>query len=318
MKKINLELYKKMFLIRVCEERIKEEYPKDEMKTPAHLCIGEEAIAVGVCQALGEKDNLFATYRNHGIYLARTNDTDKFFAELFGKASGTAHGKAGSMHIFSPEHGFLGASAVVASTIPVAVGASFALRYKKKAGVTVSFFGDGAIDEGVFWECLNIACLKKLPIIFVCEDNDLAIHAKKSDRHGFKSFAEIVEKYNCHVLTNQTTDVEKIYELTQKAISLIHKTKKPVFMHLRYYRYLEHVGINYDFHFGYRSEEEYKKWLRIDPIKLQRKKLLRSGFSEEVIDKIESEILRKIDKSVKKARDESYPEENELRKDVYA
>lgn len=307
-----------MYLIRMSEEKIRQYYPEDEMKTPAHLCLGEEAIVVGVCQALAKEDKIFGFYRGHGIYLARTGDTDKFFAEIYGKKTGEAKGKAGSMHIFAPKHGFLGASAIVASTIPVAVGCAFSMKYQKKDSRVAVFFGDGAVDEGVFWESINFASLKKLPIIFICEDNDLAIHAKVSHRHGFSSITNIAKQFNLNVFESKSTDAEVIFKLTKKAINLCRKTGKPSLLHLKYYRYLEHVGINYDFHFGYRKESEFKKWFKVDPLNLQRNKLLKMKVKEEDLQKLEKKIIRKIEKSISRAKKAPFPEEEELYRDVYS
>lgn len=316
--KLNLELYKKLYLIRKSEETIRKYYMDDEMKTPVHLSEGEEAIAAGVCQALEKEDQIFGTYRNHAIYLAQTGETDKFFAELYGKKTGVAKGKAGSMHMFSPEKNFLGASAVVATSIPVAVGAALANKYKNNKKLVFVFFGDGALDEGAFWESLNFACLKKLPIILICEDNGLAIHAHIKDRQAFKSITDIVSKFDCNIFREKTTDPEIIYNLTFNAIKKHRKTGKPCFMHLKYYRYLEHVGINQDFKFGYRSEAEFKKWYKVDPVNLQRKKLLKNGFTEKEIKELEAKIDKQIDKSIELAKKAPFPDKSELLSDVYA
>lgn len=316
--KLNLELYKKVYLIRKAEEKIREHYMEDEMKTPVHLSIGEEAIAAGVCQALNAEDQIFGTYRSHGIYLAKTGETDKFFAELYGKETGMAKGKAGSMHLSALASNFLGTSAVVATTIPVAVGASFVNKQKNNGKLVVVFFGDGALDEGAFWESLNFSCLKELPIIFVCEDNKLAIHSPTSDRHGYKSIGDIVSKFKCNVFREETTDPQVIYKLTCNAIQLQRNNHKPCFLHIKYYRYLEHVGINQDFKFGYRSEKEFKRWYKVDPVNLQRKKLLENAYSEKEIKELEKKIDKQIDNSVKLAQKAPFPDCSEIFKGVYA
>jgi len=303
---LNLELYKKVYLIRSAEEKIQEHYMEDEMKTPMHMSMGEEAIVAGVCQALNAEDQVFGTYRSHGIYLAKTGETDRFFAELYGKETGMAKGKAGSMHLSAP------------TTIPVAVGASFVNKLKNNGKLVVVFFGDGALDEGAFWESLNFACLKELPIIFICEDNGLAIHSPSSDRHGYESISDIVSKFKCNVFMEETTDPQVIYKLTCNAIQLQRGTHKPCFLHLKYYRYLEHVGINKDFKFGYRSEEESKKWYIVDPVNLQRKKLLENACSEEELKEIEKKIDNQIDDSIKSAQKAPFPDDSELFKGVYS
>jgi len=317
-KKLNLELYKKVYLIRKSEETIIRDYMEDEMKTPVHLSVGEEAIAAGVVHATEKDDQLYGTYRNHGIYLARTGETDDFFAELYGRKTGLAKGKAGSMHMFCPEYNFLGASAIVGTSIPLGLGGAFAKKYKKEKGLSFTFFGDGALEEGAFWESLNFACLHKLPIIFVCEDNELAIHAYIKDRQSFKSISDIASKFGCNVFKEKSTDPEVIYNLTLKAIKKHKENGKPSFLHLRYYRYLEHVGINQDFKFGYRSEDEFNKWLKVDPVDLQRKKLMKMGISEKEIKALEEKIDAQISKSVDLAEKAPFPDCEEVSIDVYA
>lgn len=314
---LNLELYTKMYLIRKTEEKIREHYLEDEMKTPVHLSVGEEAVAAGVCTALGPKNHIFGTYRSHGIYLAKTGETDKFFAELYGKATGIAKGKVGSMHLSAPEFGFLGSSSIVGSIIPVAVGAAFANKMKGNNKITTVVFGDGAIDEGAFWESFNVASLMGLPILFVCEDNELAVHTHKSYRHGFNSITEIVSQFNCNVLKSETTDVEVVYKLTSDAMKLSKETMKPCFIHLRYYRYLEHVGVNEDFHCGYRSKEEFEKWYKVDPVNLQREKLLKLGLNEENVLKAERKIDSQIETSIELAKAAPFPGNSELYEDLY-
>ncbi len=318
-KSLNLALYKTVYLIRAAEEAIRAHYGEDEMKTPMHLGIGAEAIAAGVIHALGEKGQILGSYRSHAMYLAKTQETDKFFAELYGKATGVAKGKAGSMHLSSPSHGYLGSSAVVATPIPVATGVAFVNKQKKNKKITAVFFGDGAIDEGVFWESINLACAMLLPVIFVCEDNRLAIHVPPEIRHGYKSVNDIVARFNCNVFNDESaTDAERIYHLTKEAIDAIHTTGKPAFMHLSYYRYLEHVGINEDFSAGYRPRTEFEKWLHKDPIKIQRAKLLEMGIAEKRIVAVEHTIDDKIALSIERARKAPFPKAKEIYDDIYA
>ena len=314
---INSELYRKMYLIRMAEEKIRVLYPDDQLKTPVHLCIGQEAIAVGVIQSLKEEDQIFGTYRNHGIYLAKCGDTDRFFGELYGKQTGEYRGKAGSMHLSSPETGFMGSSAVVGTTIPLALGCSFVNQQKNNSKLTAVFFGEGAADEGVFWESINFACLKKLPLIFICEDNDLAIHSKASERQGYKSITDIISNFDCRVFKSESTDPEVIANITTEGISHIRQEGGPVFFHLKYYRYLEHVGIDEDFKAGYRSRNEFEKWMEVDPINLQREKLLNIGLSEESIQKIEKAILQQIEKSIEQAQQAPFPADSELFQNLY-
>jgi TPP-dependent pyruvate/acetoin dehydrogenase alpha subunit len=308
-----LRLYRRLYLARRAEEAVRERYAEDEMKTPVHLSIGQEAIPVGVCEALEPRDRLLASYRNHALYLARTGDTDGFFGELYGRASGAARGKAGSMHLASPDQGLLATSAVVASTIPVALGVAWACRMRGDGARTVVFFGDGAVDEGVFWESLNFACLRRLPLLFVCEDNALAIHSRSRDRHGYDSIAAVAERFRCEVYASDSTDPGVIADLTREALARMQAEEAPAFLHLRCYRFVEHVGIEYDrnFHFPYRPAEEYAHWWERDSLALVRRRL-RAACSEQQLHELESEVERQIEESIRKARSAPFPEPREL------
>ncbi|MFZ2446833.1 MAG: thiamine pyrophosphate-dependent dehydrogenase E1 component subunit alpha, partial [Syntrophobacteraceae bacterium] len=218
---LNTALYRKLYLIRAAEDSIRKNYRTDAMKTPMHMSSGEEAICAGVCQALESSDQVLGTYRSHGLYLAKTGETDHFFAEMYGKSTGMAKGKGGSMHLTSPGDGLICTSAIVATTIPVAVGAAFANKSQNNGRLVVVFFGDGAIDEGVFWESLNSACAMKLPVLFVCEDNGYAVHSPVVERHGYDSIADVASKFHCSVFCTESTDAEAIYGVTREAVSAI-------------------------------------------------------------------------------------------------
>jgi pyruvate dehydrogenase E1 component alpha subunit len=318
MTSLSLELYRKMYLIRRTEEAICRHYNEDEMKTPVHLSIGEEAIAVGVIHALAAHDQFFGTYRSHGIYLARTGETDKFFAELYGKETGLLRGRAGSMHLSAPESGFMGTSAVVAGIIPVAMGAAYANKVTGNGSVVVVFFGDGATEEGVFWESINAACLMELPILFICEDNELAVFTDKAHRRGFDSLPAILEKFRCTVVADSTTDVERIHLHAQEAIASIREQNRPCFLDLAYYRYREHVGVCEDFHCGYRTREEFEEWFKVDPIKIQRDRLLNFGYPESELQEFETAIEAQIEGSMQLASEAPFPREEELFRAVTA
>ena len=310
-----LNLYKKMYLIREAEAEICREYPKDEMKTPMHMSMGEEAIAVGVLTAIGDKAQVWGTYRSHAIYLARTEDVNGFFAELYGKVTGPGGGKAGSMHLANPDKGVMMTSAVVATSIPLALGAAFSSKILDDDKINVVFFGDGATDEGAFWESVNMACLWQLPVIFVCEDNGLAIHASTAIRRGYKNLTNIMRQYRFQYIQEYDgTDVEKIHNITRSSIKYLESG--PVFLLLKYYRYLEHVGVNEDFNSNYRDKNEFLEWYKKDPIKIQKQKLIEAGFKKEVED-VENEVMAQIKTAVDLAKAAPYPEPEELYKGVY-
>jgi len=311
-RELNLEFYKKLYLIRTSEEKIIEHYFEDEMKTPMHMSMGSEAISVGVCQALTKQDQVFGTYRSHALFLAKTEDTDDFFAEMYGKKTSSLRGKGGSMHLCSPDYGFMGTSAIVGSAIPVALGCAYANKRAKNGKVVAVFFGDGAVEEGVFWESLNAACLMKLPIIFVCEDNGLAVHTSKAQRQGYDSIIDVVSNFNCIVCEEKTTDAEIIYKSISKIVEQMRMEQMPCFVRLEYFRYLEHVGVNEDFEAGYRTKEGFEQWLKIDPVKLQRKKLKESGLEEDEICILESSITDKINNSIKAAKKAKFCDVSEV------
>ncbi|MCM8797204.1 MAG: thiamine pyrophosphate-dependent dehydrogenase E1 component subunit alpha [Candidatus Omnitrophica bacterium] len=315
--KLNVELYKKVYLIRRAEEKIREYYAEDEMKTPMHMSMGEEAIAAGVCHALNNCDQVFTTYRSHAVFLAKTQNCDEFFAEMYAKETSSIKGKGGSMHLCLPADGFMGTSAIVGAHIPVAVGCAFANKIKNNNKIVAVFFGDGAVDEGVFWESINVACLMRLSVLFLCEDNNLAVHTFSYERRGYSSITQIISRFNCQVFESDSTDTEEIYNLTLKALMQIRRENKPCFMNLKYYRYLEHVGVNYDFDVGYRSKEEFENWYKRDPVSLLRKKLLDCGLGIEEIKKIEEDINSKIDQSILKAKKAPFSEQSELHKDIF-
>ncbi len=317
-KEVNLEFYKKLYLIRRSEEKIIEHYFENEMKTPMHMSMGAEAIAVGISQALKPQDQVFGTYRSHALFLAKTGDVDDFFAEMYGKETASSKGRGGSMHLCSPDYGFMGTSAIVASAIPVAVGCAFANKQANNGKVVAVFFGDGAVEEGVFWESLNVACLMKLPVLFVCEDNGLAVHTSKSERHGYKSITDVVSKFDCLVYEEKTTDVEVIYKLAHGIVERTKTAQMPCFLRLRYYRYLEHVGVNEDFDAEYRSREEFERWYKKDPLNLQKKKLLKLKVKKQEIVKLERDIDNQIDNSIRLAKKAQFAGLSELYKDVFS
>lgn len=303
----HLELYRKLFLIRTAEEAIIEHYPEDEMKTPMHMSMGQEAIPVGVCTGLGDRGQIFTSYRTHAAFLAQTNDVMRFFAEMYGKVTGTAKGKSGSMHMALPERGFMYSSGIVAGSIPIAVGMAYANKCRMTNKVACVFFGDGATNEGSFWESLNIACLKRLPVLFVCEDNGFAVHTSTKDRQGYGSILSIVDRFNCGIFQGWGTDPAVYYTLTQEALKHIDRVGSPAFMYAECYRYLEHVGIYEDYDAGYRSRMEYDHHRSVDCIKVTRKHLLDRGVEESAILIVESACKARVKLAISEAKRANEP-----------
>ena len=316
-KALNITLYKKLFLARHAEKYIIKHYPEDEMKTPMHMSYGEEANAVGVIHALDVKDQVVCTYRSHAIFLSKTNNLELFFLELYGKQNRVASGKSGSMHLADPDNGHMYSTAIVASGISVSVGIAFANKFKNNGLISCTFFGDGALDEGTFWESLNMACLKQLPVLFVCEDNDFAVHTRTKNRQGYDSIDNVVLQFNIETFSSDSTDAEVIYNMASKAIHSIKTKNRPAFLRLKCYRYLEHVGIYEDFDAAYRSKEEFNKWYKNDCVKLQRKKLLENNIPKIVVEQIEKEIDERIRISVEQAKAAPFPQPQDLYKGVF-
>jgi TPP-dependent pyruvate/acetoin dehydrogenase alpha subunit len=311
-----LRLYRTLLLVRLAEEAIRVYYHQNEMKTPVHLGIGQEAIPVGVCHCLPKNVRTLGTYRNHALYLALTQETDRFFAELFGKETGLGRGKAGSMHLCAPEHGLLATSAVVGTTIPLAVGVALAQAYRRDSTPVAVFFGDGAVEEGVFWESLNFACLRRLNILFVCEDNGLAIHSAPSDRRGFSSLVQSVESFRCKAISADGSDLPAVIQATRQLRAEMAHHTQPGFLHLTYFRFLEHVGINEDFAAGYRHRPSSEEWIARDPVARFTTHLLALGCLQDELDEIKTGVEAQVDESLNRARAANYPAAEALYEDL--
>ncbi len=313
-----LRLYRKLILSRRAEERVRREYPGDEMKTPVHLGVGQEAIPVGVCSVLPPGTRAFGTYRNHALYLSLTDDVDGFFGELYGRATGPGKGKAGSMHLTYPERGLMATSAVVGTTLPLAVGAALANAYRKSPAWVVAFFGDGAAEEGAFWESLNFACLRRLRILFVCEDNGLAIHTSTPQRQGFRSIPEAVQGFECHVDSQDGSDLAAVVASTRRMLERMERDPKPGFLHFTYFRFLEHVGPREDFEAGYRRRPTPEEMERLDPVSRFEKALCRNGCTPADLQRVQSEVDSRIDRAVQGARTAAFAPPAELYTDLFA
>lgn len=310
---MNAKFYRSLFRIRRVEEEIAKVYPSNKIKSPVHLSIGQEAVSVGVCEALRSDDIVFGSYRSHALYLAKGGDLKKMIAELYGKATGCAKGKGGSMHLIDVEHGVMGTSAVVGTTVANAIGYAYALKYQKKNSIVVSVFGDGAVDEGVFHESMNFAVLKKLPIIFICENNFYAIHTHQNQRHGNPNIWQRAQSYGMSAERIKDNDILKIYQKVSAAVKTIRSGKStPFFFECLTYRWKEHVGPNDDFHLGYRTKKEREPWVEKDQVKV-----LASLISQKDRSMIEKDIEKEIQEAFKFAEDSPFPDNSELFNNVY-
>jgi len=319
-KKTSLSLYHHMLRIRMIEERIAELYPEQEMRCPVHLCIGQEAIAAGVCANLSKKDYLFSSHRSHGHYLAKGGDLKRMLSEIYGKATGCCKGKGGSMHLVDLSAGVLGTTPIVAGIIPIATGAALGAKMKGKGNVTVVFFGDGATEEGVFFESLNFASLKKLPVLFVCENNFFSVYSPLSVRQPKeRDNLSLVNSLGITGDKGNGNNVIEIYEMAKKAVANIRKGRGPYYLELETYRWREHCGPNFDNDLGYRTEKDFLKWKKKCPIDLLEKKLLKDGtLNLSMINNFKQNIREEINDAVSFAKRSPYPEREEMFSDVYA
>lgn len=310
--KLIRKFYRSLYRIRRVEEEIVRVYPTDKIKSPVHLSIGQEAISVGVCRALRPLDAVFGTYRGHAMYLAKGGDLKKMIAELYGKATGCAKGKGGSMHLIDTEKMVMGTSAIVGTTIPVTCGFAYGMKYKKSKSVAVSFFGDGAVDEGAFHESMNFAALKKLPVLFICENNFYAIHSYHLSRHHSDNITERARAYGMPAERIEDCDIFKIYNSAKRHIERIRQGNGPALLECIACRWKEHVGPNDDFHLGYRSEKEVIPWKENDQVKR-----LRSMLDPGITKSIESDVEQEIKEAFVFAQRSPFPGRGELYTDIF-
>ena len=305
-------LYQSLLRIRRFEEEVARIYPSDKIKSPVHLSIGQEFVSVGVCEALQKSDIVYGTYRGHALYLAKGGSMRAMMAELFGKVNGCARGKGGSMHLIDIEVGMMGTSAVVGTCIPNAVGHAFALRNQKSDAIVVCFFGDGATEEGVFSESLNFAALKRLPILFVCENNRYAIHTHQSRRQATLHIGERVKAHGIPADSVKDRDVLSVTDRSKSLVEKIRNGNGPQFLEVLTYRWKEHVGPGEDYHLGYRNDAEADSWHEADF-----RNTLRRHVDPEELQRIESAVESEIQDAIRFAEESPFPAPIELMTDVF-
>lgn len=311
-------MYHDMLRIRMVEEKIATLYHEQEMRCPVHLSTGQEAVAVGVCAALTPEDYILSNHRSHAHYLAKGGDLRKMMAEIYGKATGCCHGKGGSMHLIDLLAGFLGAVPIVGSTIPIAVGTALASSMRGEERVSVAFMGDGAAEEGVFHESLNFALLKRLPVLFICENNLFSVYSPLCVRQpACREIIDIAGGHGIESHQGDGNDVPGIFEMTAKAVEKARAGGGPTFLEFKTYRWREHCGPNFDNDLGYRCESEYLEWKERDPIR----KLRDLDYFEMSDQEIEAEIRMiraDIEEAVAFAKQSPFPEEQVMLQDIYA
>lgn len=300
------EMFRQALRIRLAEEKIAEIYPSDKIQSPVHLSIGQEPHTAALIAALANTDQLYTTYRSHAAYLAKGGDMPRMFAELYGKAAGVSKGKAGSMHLCWPETGLMGSSAIVAATLSHALGAAYAFQLRGRSEIVVSLTGDGSTEEGVFHECLNFAALKKLPLLFVIENNGLAIHSHLATRQAF-SLEKLAGAYGIpYTLSKDGLDMPAVAGAAGRIAARVRAGGGPEVYEIRAYRYMQHVGVAQDFDKGYRDRAEYEAWRARDPL----------ATDKTLIAKFKPELDREIAAAVDFAERAPFPSCDEVLKDV--
>ena len=297
------KLFESMLRIRLVEESIANKYSEQKMRCPTHLSIGQEAIAVGVCANLTTQDQVLSTHRAHAHYLAKGGCLNSMMAEIYGKASGCSKGMGGSMHLIDTSVGFMGSTAIVANTIPVAVGLALEKKLTRKKSIACVFFGDGATEEGAFYESVNFAIIHSLPILFICENNLYSVYSGLEVRQPVdRKIYKMVRAMGISAQHGNGNDVEEVARKVKHAKTMILKSGGPQFLEFDTYRWREHCGPNFDNNIGYREESEFLKWKKKDPLKN-----FYSENSQKYIDRKIDTISQEIDDAHQFADDSKFP-----------
>lgn len=310
---LRLDMYRQMLRIRLVEEAIAARYPEQEMRCPTHLCIGQEAPPVGVSAHLRAGDLVFSGHRSHGHYLAKGGDLRSMIAELYGRSTGCAAGKGGSQHLIDLSCGFMGSAPILASTISVGVGAAWASALAKEDRVVVVYFGDGATEEGTFHEAMNFAGVKRLPVIFVCENNLYSVHSALNVRQPDRPIAALGPAHGVSAVQSAGNDADAIYRVAGSAISRARRGEGPTLIEVATYRWMEHCGPNDDMDLGYRADDELASWKRQDPVETYAARLRSDGcLSDRDNAAMHREIEDEVDAAFAFARASPFPDPAEL------
>ncbi|MDD5697546.1 MAG: thiamine pyrophosphate-dependent dehydrogenase E1 component subunit alpha [Victivallaceae bacterium] len=305
-----LNIYEKLVLIRYCEESFVDPILNGEIIGPVHLYSGEEAVAVGVCAALKKSDVVFGTHRSHGHFIAKGGSVRKLVSEVYCRDSGCSKGRGGSQHLIDVSAGMLGATPIVGGTISLALGAALAASLRKDKSVAVAFFGDGASGEGVLWECVNFASVKKLPIIFVCENNLYSTHMSIDEIRANRNVYETAKSFDIFSKQIDGNNVLDVFETAKLAVDLCRNSEGPCFIEAKTYRLRGHVGPDDNIqgtHTDIRPEAELESWKKRDPVKLFEEYLLTAGIGREALDEIKNRAGLEVKAAVESLRETQKP-----------
>ncbi len=314
-------LFLEMLRIRVIERRISERYKEQEMRCPVHLSIGQEAVAVGVCAHLGKSDKAMSAHRSHGHYLAKGGNVRAMIAELYGRADGCCGGRGGSMHLIDRAAGFWGAVPIVGSTLPIALGLAFADMRRGGGETTAAFLGEGATEEGIFTETLNLACVLRVPMLFVCENNGYSVYTPLEPRRSPNfDFENYVRSHGSLFFSGDGNDVEDVHRVTGEALDAMRANSgRPCVVEFATWRYYEHCGPAQDDHLNYRSEAEIKRWAKRDPLAIARARLTAADPKQGTeFDAAEARYFQEIDAVIEAVRASARPSPATLQRGVFA
>jgi TPP-dependent pyruvate/acetoin dehydrogenase alpha subunit len=305
--------YTSLLRIRRVEEEIIRLYPTDKIKSPVYLSIGQEAVSVAVCDQLTRDDALFATYLGHAAYLAKGGDLKRMWAELYGKKDGCGRGNAGSMHLVDPSVHMMGTSAIVASGVSDAVGYALAQKMRGEQAITACFFGEGAADQGVMYESVNFAALRRLPILFVCENNEYAIHSHVRTRMAGYGLSDRFRAYGIQCEKEDSGDFLNMYDVSAHAVADLRKGLGPRFIEIRTTRWRDHLGPDQDHRYKYSSDKELDETIAGDQVKR-----LGEMLDEKARTAIAEDVEREIAAAIAFAESSSFPEDKKVHDHVFA
>ncbi len=317
--KIITQIYYQILRIRKIESKISEEYDEWKMRCPVHLSIGQESIAAPLSVLFkNKKYEVLSSHRAHAHYLGKGGNLYKLISEIMGKSSGCSGGKGGSMHLSDKDVGFLLSTAIVANSIPVAAGVALSKKIKKEEGLAIAFFGDGAIEEGVFYETINFSIIKNLPIIFICENNKYSVYSNLGVRQPKnRKIHKMVEKIGIKSLFSNGLDAIEIYKKYLFAKNYVEKKNKPIFLEINTYRYLEHCGPFNDDNLKYRTKKEISFWKKNDPLIILEKKY-NNILTKKKISYFKKIISDEINLSFNRAKRSKFPKSSTQEKEIYA
>ena len=314
------ELYHQMYLIRFTEETIAKKYPEGEMRCPTHLSIGQEAIPAILSLLINDDDFAVSTHRGHAHYLAKGGNLNAMIAEIYGKQTGCSKGKGGSMHLIDQSVNFMGTSAIVGNSIPIGVGLALSAQLKNSNSISVVYLGDGAIEEGVFYESANFAAVRNLRVLFVCENNLYSVYSPLECRQpSGRKIVDVASAIGLKGFETAGYDLERSQSVLEAAVNHVRQGNGPAFVEASTYRFREHCGPNYDNEIGYRTPQEYELWENQDPLSILRSKVIEEyADGLDSISSIEAEVQARVADAFLFAKRSDFPDQQTAFEGLYS